>query len=368
MSEFGSAFDPALPTDAQIQRALKASDGKVKFESFVDPVERERALGSAKPQRLAMSLVLSAPPGSDPKAVHAAAREFGESAFGVDRRWGFVVHTNTEHPHAHLVVATRSRVDGKQIDVTPGVLSQWRDLWGELGVSRGIDMEHRGQAPLSLRSRGQYEARKAGMTDFRSFKTLFHMAQIAEGVDATTALSRLEVARIIRETRVRPTDKALGYAQKLAERNGVELDLAIAGNRRALSAFIAQHGVSPYEQRMANKRGIVSTGVELSADLIRSDKLSARMQQDATALLRGKPTEKMIAAALRVAKEKGLDAPDLASAGVVREFLNRESPTMKPAWKQSAVERSAAAVQPGGPDAAVFAELRQRLQERSRAR
>lgn len=81
--------------------------------------------------RLAMKLTLSAPEGSDPKAVKKAAKAFAGKTF-VKHEWVSVLHTDTDNPHVHLMVQMQG-IDGMKLNPKKKELIKWgQDFSNEL--------------------------------------------------------------------------------------------------------------------------------------------------------------------------------------------------------------------------------------------
>jgi len=57
---------------------------------------------------LSRSLVLSMPEKTDPQELLKAVKGFAEEEFN-DRKYVMALHTDTEHPHVHLTIATRNQ-------------------------------------------------------------------------------------------------------------------------------------------------------------------------------------------------------------------------------------------------------------------
>ncbi|MEE9395684.1 MAG: relaxase/mobilization nuclease domain-containing protein [Methylococcales bacterium] len=117
-------------------------------------------------KRLAMHMILSAPKGANPEKVKAAVRSFQEKTFENHDSF-FVIHTDTDYPHAHLMVKTR-RYDGKKMHTQKGDYHQWRqDFAAELIVngiqatatsraSRGVTKKYRDRsADKAIKARGE---------------------------------------------------------------------------------------------------------------------------------------------------------------------------------------------------------------------
>ncbi len=84
-----------------------------------------------------VNVVVSAPKGTPPEAVHKAAREFGKEAFP-NQRYVFVLHEDKGHPHVHFAVALRGK--DKKLDPRLKDLHRWRELWAKAARAQGIEM------------------------------------------------------------------------------------------------------------------------------------------------------------------------------------------------------------------------------------
>ncbi len=116
-------------------------------------------------KREAINLVLSMPPGTNPDAVKAAAREFARDQFG-DHQYAFVQHLDEKHPHVHLCVMMKNEL-GRRMDPRKEDLFEWRLRFAEKMREQGVECAatrrvHRGKAQKSehsslrhMRKRGQ---------------------------------------------------------------------------------------------------------------------------------------------------------------------------------------------------------------------
>ena len=87
-------------------------------------------------------VVVSAPRGTDARAVREAARAFGQEAFA-GQRYVFALHdpdtdTKTKQPHVHFAVALRG-VD-KKLNPRLKDLHRWRELWASKARGQGIEL------------------------------------------------------------------------------------------------------------------------------------------------------------------------------------------------------------------------------------
>ena len=116
-------------------------------------------------KREAINLVLSMPPGTNPEAVKAAAREFARDQFG-DHQYAFVQHLDEKHPHVHLCVMMKNEF-GRRMDPRKADLFEWRLRFAEKMREQGVECAatrrvHRGMTQKSehstlrhMRKRGQ---------------------------------------------------------------------------------------------------------------------------------------------------------------------------------------------------------------------
>ncbi|AFK64622.1 Relaxase/mobilization nuclease domain containing protein (plasmid) [Advenella kashmirensis WT001] len=116
-------------------------------------------------KREAINLVLSMPPGTNPEAVKAAAREFAKEEFD-GHQYAFVQHLDEKHPHVHLCVMMKHEL-GRRMDPRKADLFEWRLRFAEKMREQGVDCAatrrvHRGKtqkpehsALRHMRKRGQ---------------------------------------------------------------------------------------------------------------------------------------------------------------------------------------------------------------------
>ncbi len=85
------------------------------------------------------SMVLSMPPGSDPKLVYQAARAFAHVELE-----GFphmmALHTDTGHPHVHITVASRDG-EGRRFHPEKADLARYREVFARELRARGVEAE-----------------------------------------------------------------------------------------------------------------------------------------------------------------------------------------------------------------------------------
>lgn len=98
------------------------------------------ASGSPIPEeshrREAFNIILSMPGGTDPRAVHDAARVFARETFA-GHKYLMALHEDTDAPHVHLVVRAE-RSDGVRLNPRKADLAQWRERFAARLQDRGI--------------------------------------------------------------------------------------------------------------------------------------------------------------------------------------------------------------------------------------
>lgn len=93
----------------------------------LDADRRDSELSPAheRAPKLVHKIMLSMPPGTPPKGVLAAARNFAREEFALKHRYALVLHTDEPHPHVHLVVKAVSE-RGTRLNIRKATLRDWR--------------------------------------------------------------------------------------------------------------------------------------------------------------------------------------------------------------------------------------------------
>ena len=94
----------------------------------IDDVRRQVELASTKgkkPPKLVHKLMFSMPAGTPPEKVLAAVRNFAREEFWGQHRYAFVLHTDEDHPHVHLVLKAVSE-QGVRLNIRKVTLRHWR--------------------------------------------------------------------------------------------------------------------------------------------------------------------------------------------------------------------------------------------------
>ncbi len=122
---------------------------------------------SGRAPKLVHKIVLSMPPGTPPKGVLRAARNFAREKFALKYRYALVLHTDEPHPHVHLVVKAVSE-QGVRLHIRPHTLREWRRDFAQylrdLGVeANATERAVRGEARTTKRD-GIYRAMLRGQS------------------------------------------------------------------------------------------------------------------------------------------------------------------------------------------------------------
>ena len=117
--------------------------GKALLEEWdldIDDVRRQAALAGTKgrkPPKLVHKLMFSMPAGTPAVKVLAAVRNFARKQFWGQHRYAFVLHTDEDHPHVHLVLKAVSE-QGVRLNIRKATLRYWRSEFArnlrQLGV------------------------------------------------------------------------------------------------------------------------------------------------------------------------------------------------------------------------------------------
>lgn len=130
----------------------------------IDDLRRQASLAAVngrKPPKLIHKLMFSMPAGTPPDKVLAAVRNFAREKFWGDHRYTFVLHTDEDHPHVHLVLKAVSE-QGVRLNIKKATLRHWRSEFarnlGLLGVpANATERAVRGESRSSKKD-GIYRA------------------------------------------------------------------------------------------------------------------------------------------------------------------------------------------------------------------
>jgi hypothetical protein len=214
------------------------------------------------PPKLVHKILFSMPPGTPPKKVFAAVKNFTREEFALKHRYAMVLHTDEPHPHVHVVVKAVSE-QGVRLNIRKPTLREWRTEFARhlrvLGVAaNATDRSVRGEGQ-SLKRDGIYRA------DCRDESR--HMRTRAEAVTAELSKGSLAVEA--------------GKARLLQTRREVERgwwalgDILIAEGRPELAAQVRR-----FSAQMPPPR----TDRESIAEALRIRKHEPRTRDDTAAL------------------------------------------------------------------------------------
>jgi Relaxase/Mobilisation nuclease domain len=88
--------------------------------------------------KLVHKLIFSMPPGTPPKKVLAAVRDFAREEFGLKHRYAMVLHTDEPHPHVHVVVKAVSEA-GVRLNIHKATLRHWRQEFARHLRAYGVE-------------------------------------------------------------------------------------------------------------------------------------------------------------------------------------------------------------------------------------
>jgi predicted transcriptional regulator len=117
------------------------------------------------PPKLVQKVLFSMPPGTPPKKVLEAVKNFAREEFGLKHRYLMVLHTDEPHPHVHVVIKAMSE-RGERLNIRKATLRQWRQEFARhlrlLGVpANATERAVRGQN-RSPKLDGLYRAEQRG--------------------------------------------------------------------------------------------------------------------------------------------------------------------------------------------------------------
>jgi hypothetical protein len=82
-------------------------------------------LKDRSPPKLVHKILFSMPPGTPPKKVLEAVKDFAREEFALKHRYAMVLHTDGPHPHVHMVVKAVSQ-QGERLNIRKATLREWR--------------------------------------------------------------------------------------------------------------------------------------------------------------------------------------------------------------------------------------------------
>lgn len=110
---------------------LQGRVGKALLEDWdldIDEARRQADLAATsgrRPPKLIYKFMFSMPAGTPPDRVLTAVRNFAREEFWGQHRYVFVLHTDEDHPHVHLVLKAMSE-QGVRLNIQKAILRDWR--------------------------------------------------------------------------------------------------------------------------------------------------------------------------------------------------------------------------------------------------
>ena len=77
------------------------------------------------------------PKATSPEKLLATSRAFAREEFGMQHRYGMVLHTDQDHPHVHLVIKAMSE-QGQRLNIRKATLRDWRQQFARQLRAQGI--------------------------------------------------------------------------------------------------------------------------------------------------------------------------------------------------------------------------------------
>ncbi len=120
-----------LPLEMDGGEDLEGQKGMAVLDEWdldIDDLRRQASLAAVngrKPPKLVHKLMFSMPAGTPPDKVVAAVRNLAREQFWGQHRYAFVLHTDEDHPHVHLVLKAVSE-QGIRLNVRKATLRVWR--------------------------------------------------------------------------------------------------------------------------------------------------------------------------------------------------------------------------------------------------
>jgi len=126
----------------------------------IDDLRRQASLAAVsvrKPPKLVHKLMFSMPAGTHPDKVLLAVRNFAREQFWGQHRYVFVLHTDEDHPHVHMVLKAVSE-QGVRLNIRKATLRHWRSEFARnlrlLGVpANATERAVRGQGHKAKKDR-----------------------------------------------------------------------------------------------------------------------------------------------------------------------------------------------------------------------
>jgi hypothetical protein len=173
--------------DGADMRDKKGDELLEEWDLDIDDVRRQGSLAGTqrrKLPKLVHKLMFSMPAGVPPEKVLAAVRNFAREEFWGKHRYAFVLHTDEDHPHVHLVLKAVSE-QGDRLNIRKATLRHWRSEFARnlrlLGVeANATERAVRGQTRKAVKD-GIYRSSARGDSSFMSNKVEAVASELRQG-------------------------------------------------------------------------------------------------------------------------------------------------------------------------------------------
>ncbi len=141
LNYIGRGGDLELETDDG-ERLQESGAGQQLVEGWDLDLDQDRrdselSAGIGWAPKLVHKIMLSMPPGTPPKGVLEAARNFAREEFALKHRYVLALHTDEPHPHVHLVIKAMSE-QGVRLNIRKATLREWRRQFARHLREQGI--------------------------------------------------------------------------------------------------------------------------------------------------------------------------------------------------------------------------------------
>lgn len=144
--------------------------GKAALREKVIKEWQRQGIPETSKYKESLNVVLSMPPGTDPRAVKNAARDFAQDVFA-GHQYVLVQHLDEKHPHVHICVTMRNDM-GRRMNPRKNDLFKWRVLFAEKMREHGVECaatrrQHRGVTQKGVNSTVQHIIKRGGYSTVR---------------------------------------------------------------------------------------------------------------------------------------------------------------------------------------------------------
>jgi hypothetical protein len=124
MQYIGRKGELGLETDMGTRLAHRAARQLTEdWDLDIEALNRqsERSIRGRKPTKLVHNIIFSMPPGTSPAKVLKAVRKLAMNEWQLTHRYAMALHTDTPHPHVHVVVKAMSE-QGVRLNIRKATL------------------------------------------------------------------------------------------------------------------------------------------------------------------------------------------------------------------------------------------------------